>query len=113
MAIALRLIAAPMPGERAWTMDPIDWLTRPGPGGLEERRVHLTEGYGDWVLLISRAELLVWHERDRHVAFEGVFADPAWRERLDPKIVELELLLSSSNCPSLFVAHWFEWESGF
>jgi len=106
--ISLRLIAAPKPVQSPWMMDPVEWLTKPAPGGLEERTVHLNDGYRDWALVITAAELLAWHQRDRHRAFEGIFAFEYWRKVLDPKLAELETLLASPNCPSFFIAHWLE-----
>jgi hypothetical protein len=112
LPIALRLIAVPKPGQEPWMMDPIEWLTRPAPVPEPERSVYLSDGYGDFVLVLSAHELRAWHARDRYRAFEGIYSYKGWQDVLGPKLRDLELLLSSANCPSLFVAHWFEWESG-
>ncbi len=112
MAISLQLIAVSKPGEDPWMMDTVEWLSEPIAAGIEGRAVHLNDSYQDWVVALSAMELLAWHQRDRHRAFEGVYAYQGWRDQLDAKIEELEALLASPSCPLFFIAHWFEWESG-
>ena len=115
MATSLRLIAAPRPGQIGpWMLDPVEWLGRPAPvSEPAERSLDLDAGYQDRALVLSDGELIEWHRRDRHRAFEGVYAQDGWRERLIPKVADLETLLLSPKCPRFFVAHWYEWESGF
>lgn len=95
-------------------MDSIEWLGRPDLfDGTERRELPWADGYQDYALVLTAQEVREWHAKDRHLSFEGVYSSPAWQVQIRPRVEELERLLSSSHCPNFFVAHWYEWESGY
>jgi len=120
MARDLRLMAVPRlrlgraePGP-VWMMDQVRWLAPPTlEDGTERRRLSPHLGAVDYVLTLTSDELVDWHARDRHRATEGSFASERWQAVLRPKLEELDRVLASPDCPRFFLAHWYEWESGY
>ncbi len=56
----------------SWSLDGPGWLHEPPPrGNLKWSDVSEDPGYVDYAAVISASDLLDWHRRDRHFAFEG------------------------------------------
>ena len=68
--------------------------------------------YADYAAPILGAELRAWHERDRHFAFEGVYAYSGWVPIMTAKVQELERVLVEAPPDSEFTIVRYEWESG-
>ena len=109
MAFSIRI-------ERAncdWQLDGLAWLHEPPPkGNLEWSDVSRVAAYADYAAPILGAELRAWHERDRHFAFEGVYAYSGWVPIMTAKVQELERVLVEAPPDSEFTIVRYEWESG-
>ena len=113
MAWSLHINAVTHPNQPSWGLDPVEWLrTPPSTVAQHIRDVNLTDGYRDRVLVLTADELREWHSRDRHLAFKPPYDYSGWQQVLAPKIADLERVLADPLGPKLFLAHWFEWESG-
>lgn len=70
-------------------------------------------GYGGTVLATrAAAELCAWHQRDRHLAFEGVYSYQGWVPIMTAQVQELERVLAEALPDSEFIFIRYEWESG-
>lgn len=100
------------PGE-AWGLDDPAWLKEPPPNGpLAWRDVSETPVYTDYGASIRAADLRAWHARDRHRAFEGLYAGEDWRAIMEKKTASLEAALAAAPDDALFTMVNYEWESG-
>jgi hypothetical protein len=113
MAFQTKIVAPASGTDRPTEVDGPLWLEEPPPcGPLAWRDVSLSPGYIDLAAHIRAADLLDWHSRDRHLAFEGVFAYEGWRPIMDSKVETLEDLLRAASTDALFTLVQYEWESG-
>ena len=96
-----------------WLLDGPSWLHEPPPkGNLEWSDVSQDAGYVDYAAPILAAELHAWHQRDRHFAFEGLYAYSGWIPIMTAKGQELERILAEALPDSEFTIVRYEWESG-
>ena len=73
----------------------------------------VTDGYLDYLAILSVAEVRALHEQFRPAASRGVFAAEAWQEIIRPMLAELDAVLGPRAAEfGKFELCVFEWESG-
>jgi hypothetical protein len=108
MAFSTRIVRV----SDGWVLDGPVWLQEPPPkGNLEWSDVSQNPGYADYAAGIQSSELRAWHDRDRHFAFEGVYAYSGWVPIMTAKVQELERILAETADEAEFTIVRYEWES--
>jgi hypothetical protein len=91
-------------------MEGPSWLDRaPLPVGKELVREICSDGYRDRYLILSAKELQDWHAKNfSEIKSASLAQDPLYARQL----AEFEAHPGKARESDIYIAHWYEWESG-